>query len=1857
MGKQKTTQKKRPIQHVKVNSTTNDIKGRAPAFQEVSLLKEIKVSTKRKGYSIPRHTFLQSMNKEEMKYPHPDLFFPGECKFRDTFGRCNPLKKKLPPLSQLLKRQLNVFDSTDPRKLGEGRRLNRLLSMEEASYLDYSETVQGKRGERGEKSIVDREMLKEMESTGYQTDEDLDVVGDTLAVSFHRRVSLADRDRGFRRDSLSRRRSSDGSAFMSRRRSSDASTFSRNSLRSLNSANSGRRDSVESDEESNSTFDPMNMHIQSGNRRASSESLGGYSHASNTSYELSPAKPRILQAAAGGAPSIRDLYGDPSSDGRRWIERIELDEETLRQLMDGEDGEYDNDGSSSSRSESTSPNAEGQLMDPIFSVPGITGTATPTISNSRRILIDHEEDWEYDDDERFSSSASSYSPSSSWTSVVSHWEDGDFQECRTSQEHESVSVSVSSLVSDQKVHRKESEFDSGFYSGQSDDNSSSVRGSNSENIAPSIRSSNSQSMASGVRDSHSESMASDARGSNSKSVASEEIDHFVSTPIPENAAVDLQKREKHVFDPNKLPLYAEINQNNLSDVLFMEEIETAEDVVAELIRQTKNKVEKKAATESIHERSTRDCSVLIGLQTTTLATKRDDVGTSPKTLARPTMMRQRSVSFSKTAEPRDKSRLPRGVAQLPSWWVDSVLHVKKEHSSDERKAPIDRGKSEEAIDSSAIQSDNAVKPPASGLVPLKPAGSVETSEMGEQSSAKSTFAPAALHYSTCQELSPLEEATAGATASPTVDSWVTPIAENSEHEEDGAAVEENASDPEMVASIEEASVEQRPPGSTDISLVVSVPDTKELDREGDNQSAIGDLPLRIDDIELEAISMESSSIEQAVSGVVWTSCALSVPERTLLDQDEAEIDLEAESRKSETGGMQTMLGSNQAPAVARSKDDTMNESAPEATKERARKEKFAEDLFAKIVGATQQDTVEESLEERSDQPDGTPVESVLFSTTGTKFSFFAEKENGPEETMRRMDVKAQSVQEVQPLGEVLDERPPLVMGLSGHYDDLEIRWHEAGAATREDTCRDVTEADSFGESSTMYELPPDSTGRLKQRIDISDGGNAANFETDLDLDNGVVKPALSNAQVNATSRWIIKSTEWKGIPGRKKAAETEKKASTERRTGSIGRRIKRGLRDEVREAHALKAAKFESSLNAMNTAESTMAVGRKGSPQQHEDKGRGLKGFGQAKSESALQKTPWYRGVLSWKRRTKENFVGWSPNDDDSVSAHSETASLADNKISIGARSMWRQDLKGNKPLRRHSWSASSAADSGDSNSSDYEGSTRRRRPKRRTRRSSRASNQSIDIDEFLQHEGMPIDLISDSGDEAGNTAANRASIEESTEVSQDVTEIVAKKHQAASVASSCEGPTDVKATPGETQDNRLAEADEIEKQATMRDSDEDDNLDVFEELDCVAEAIQSARVKLAAHEEEEETQSDEQLPDLLDRETESNTSSEEPAKIESEQDMKAVVKSSREKLFAEARTEAEQIIEIVAVKPTGGKSVAVAAASQDETEQNVSIDFFLVTDLTKDDSIVAASKAEAEQRIEASIGQSEGGFHVDTQDVMHVSLKEASGAPAPPNMLKKESNSTDTLDSWVPPETLSERKMKLELLEPKPEKVSKWKKIISRHRGVLFQKKKRRLDDEDEGSTDAFNVQPLVEKDSIESNVGINEEAGHGGEAKKTPEASMEANIHPENQNNVHLQSQDNMKRTTQSQKGLPLNQHDLPVENVDVLSIAAKEGADGMKYNLADADEDSDESVNSDMERAEITRITMKHGQQIRHLEDLDLDDTWDEIVQDDDSTVVSYLDHEGEEDDDDKSAPFEGDEGNEVSALTLFLVELLG
>ena len=122
MGKQRTKQKKRPIQYAKVNSTTRDIKGRTPAFQDVSLLKEMKVSTNRKGCSIQCHTTtlqpvdprcsgyspVQPTNKAEMKYPNPDLFYPSECKFRDTFGCGNPLKKKLPPLSQLLKRPLNL---------------------------------------------------------------------------------------------------------------------------------------------------------------------------------------------------------------------------------------------------------------------------------------------------------------------------------------------------------------------------------------------------------------------------------------------------------------------------------------------------------------------------------------------------------------------------------------------------------------------------------------------------------------------------------------------------------------------------------------------------------------------------------------------------------------------------------------------------------------------------------------------------------------------------------------------------------------------------------------------------------------------------------------------------------------------------------------------------------------------------------------------------------------------------------------------------------------------------------------------------------------------------------------------------------------------------------------------------------------------------------------------------------------------------------------------------------------------------------------------------------------------------------------------------------------------------------------------------------------------------------------------------------------------------------------------------------------------------------------------------------------------------------------------------------------------
>lgn len=72
-----------------------DISKRAVVFQEI--LAQYGSDEKRRRR---RSSVLSDQFKDNLSYPHPDIFFLGETKFQDLFY--DPMKKKLPPLSKLL---------------------------------------------------------------------------------------------------------------------------------------------------------------------------------------------------------------------------------------------------------------------------------------------------------------------------------------------------------------------------------------------------------------------------------------------------------------------------------------------------------------------------------------------------------------------------------------------------------------------------------------------------------------------------------------------------------------------------------------------------------------------------------------------------------------------------------------------------------------------------------------------------------------------------------------------------------------------------------------------------------------------------------------------------------------------------------------------------------------------------------------------------------------------------------------------------------------------------------------------------------------------------------------------------------------------------------------------------------------------------------------------------------------------------------------------------------------------------------------------------------------------------------------------------------------------------------------------------------------------------------------------------------------------------------------------------------------------------------------------------------------------------------------------------------------------------
>eukprot|EP00547_Thalassionema_nitzschioides_P006703 CAMPEP_0194218690 /NCGR_PEP_ID=MMETSP0156-20130528/24385_1 /TAXON_ID=33649 /ORGANISM="Thalassionema nitzschioides, Strain L26-B" /LENGTH=664 /DNA_ID=CAMNT_0038948147 /DNA_START=84 /DNA_END=2075 /DNA_ORIENTATION=- len=114
-----------------INATSKDDCGRYVVFQEVSLLNDI--NNKRSMASGFRNQQAECP-RVGMKYIHPEIFFLGETRLNDSLNWC-PVKKKIPPLSQLLEKE---DDDREARaKRGKFRRdavINDLMSID-SEYL------------------------------------------------------------------------------------------------------------------------------------------------------------------------------------------------------------------------------------------------------------------------------------------------------------------------------------------------------------------------------------------------------------------------------------------------------------------------------------------------------------------------------------------------------------------------------------------------------------------------------------------------------------------------------------------------------------------------------------------------------------------------------------------------------------------------------------------------------------------------------------------------------------------------------------------------------------------------------------------------------------------------------------------------------------------------------------------------------------------------------------------------------------------------------------------------------------------------------------------------------------------------------------------------------------------------------------------------------------------------------------------------------------------------------------------------------------------------------------------------------------------------------------------------------------------------------------------------------------------------------------------------------------------------------------------------------------------------------------------------------------------------------------------
>ena len=471
--------------------------------------------------------------------------------------------------------------------------------------------------------------------------------------------------------------------------------------------------------------------------------------------------------------------------------------------------------------------------------------------------------------------------------------------------------------------------------------------------------------------------------------------------------------------------------------------------------------------------------------------------------------------------------------------------------------------------------------------------------------------------------------------------------------------------------------------------------------------------------------------------------------------------------------------------------------------------------------------------------------------------------------------------------------------------------------------------------------------------------------------------------------------------------------------------------------------------------------------------------------------------------------------------------------------------------------------------------------------RGSTDSNYSMKITMLLQHEGVSIDLINAIPDDAQISSEIDAFTDEATVISQQPSE-------------NCNDEP-LKNPKPQDHTERCEVSNELHDSSSLHGaivddtvSDDRDNLDVFKELEIVARSIQAARLKVMTADEDQDHGD---LPDLI--------------------DFEIAVHRDGEVLPPSANRSPEHYVESMAKSPQ-------------EKEQELTIDSSLNT---MEPSMNALHEADFSTAGPSMDALRDADFPNDADTT--VPLKESPDARNPRG-LRGRSDSSDTLDSWVPPEKFSDRRKQRELCKPTPEKVSKWRNMLSKSQYVSSWARKRQSVDQSQAS--GSNVP--VPADALDD-VRVCEDALNVGKSRQSLNASLGSNSPTEILEIEQLQ--DTMNPASPLSGKVDGSNQDVLCNNRQNLSVPAEVPADKTKNCNVEGEDD-------DVDPEEIQGATLPKDDAFEDANYYQQPEFSIESVEtsflDDESTVVSYLEDEGDED----------SQGDKCSALTLFLGDFL-